>query len=141
MNLTSSFRYAVILAVSMTELTLLAQTHRSGEVSLCSIAARVDDYKGHLVTVRARIYSGGVHGWQIADEACKRFGLALFLPNDVQGSEAFFKSVNFVGMDKHPVYGTFTGTFEIQENHEAPPRILRVQTMRGFSSDATESEK
>ncbi len=133
MSLTSSLRCAVLIAVLTVDATLPAKGQKREETSLCNIAARVDDFRGQPVTVRARIYSGGVHGWYIADEACMRFGVALFLAADVQGSEAFYKSVNFVG--------TFTGTFEIQKDGESPPRILRVQSMHGFSSEAIESNK
>src|SRR3954468_23752078 len=94
----ASGRFVVLVANALFGVALSAQAYQSGEVSLCTVAAKPRDNTGHLITVRARIYSGGMHGWYIADAACMRFGVALFLPADVQGSEAFYKSVNFVGM-------------------------------------------
>jgi len=105
-------------------------------VPLCSIAENPVRYDGKTIRVKAQLHSAGMHGWYIYDEGCPQFGVGLFIPSKVDGSEELHRAVNWgeFGTTDKTVSASFVGVFHLNKPPQSPPRELIVRRMENFKS-------
>ena len=135
------WKFAVSLAAMMSVTSLNPQDIvAENTTTICAIAKRPASFDGHLVTVKARVFSDGMHGSLIYDESCGDYGLALFLAVDAKGEKDLEAALSWCHLTTRGKFitATFTGTISVDP--EAPyQRRITVQRVDDLIVKSTHS--
>ena len=87
--------------------------------TVCAIAKQPDKFDGQRVTLRAGVFSDGMHGSLLYDESCKEYGLLVFLEHGARGGEELDAALNWCHRSTRGklILGRFTGVFHYKPTY------------------------
>lgn len=107
------------VAVLSAAAALNAQSNSSGLTTVCAIATEPEKFDGRSVSIRAYVFSDGMHGSYIYDQSCERYGLGLFVSHGAKGEDQLDAALGWCHLSTRgkSISGTFTGVFHFRPTY------------------------